>query len=139
MSAQNLIIVKEYIPSMFDKAKPIAVGYTAKVKDRDTYTVYDKEGKEIGTYKNEIIKKISKSSNSEGKTLAQDIGAQIQRAREFRGMTLEQLAAKRRATRQYLHGIEKGTFSCSLEQLNNICDDLGYQLNVKITRKNGSK
>lgn len=136
MHKQTFIITKEFMPGVFDKTPHIKVGDKAVQVDRDTYMIVEKTTeREKGTVSTDFIKKLGKRSlPAGGITLAQHIGSQIRKARQYRGWSLEELGGKVRATRQYISGLETGQ-SCSFEKLQHICDVLNFDLKIKITRR----
>jgi ribosome-binding protein aMBF1 (putative translation factor) len=134
---QSFIVTKEWIPPVYDKVnKIIKVGYRVVELSIDSYQVLDQFGREKFKISRDILLQLNKRPlAAPGQlTIMQEIGIQLRKAREARGLSLEQLAQKIRATRQYLNRVELGKGSCSMEQLKRICDALNFDLKIKITR-----
>lgn len=133
---ETFVIQKEYIPAIFSKQMRLLPGDKAEARNANEFKVYDKEGNYKGIYDKAVIRKHGKRivNDLTGKTIFQEVGQRIKRAREKRNMTQEELAAKIGATKQYLSGLENGRNSCGLEQLVRICNVLDHTLRVRITR-----
>lgn len=62
------------------------------------------------------------------------IGKQIKTIREFQRLTQEDLAQKSGMSRVFLGQIEKGSVNPSLDTLINLCNALGYSLDISFSK-----
>lgn len=134
---QTYIVTRETIISLFNALPIFKPGDIIEQTDLDKYRVLDKAGEEKAQIDYEILKQIPRRTlqSKEAKARAKEIGEMVKKARTARGMTLQDLADRMEATRQYIHSLEAGRKPMSLEQLHKICDILNFELRVSITRK----
>lgn len=132
-----LLIVKEYVPGIYDKLPTIKVGDRAIPKGRDSFTVTDSNGKVKGVYPRSVIKRISRhiAPAVNIQTLHQILGAELAKARKYRELTQEAFGLLIGASRQYVNGLEHGRESCSLERYAECFAILDYSISgFKIKR-----
>lgn len=133
---KTFVVTKSFLPPIFSKTPACNAGDRLLCKG-DEYELQDPEGTVKGIVDAQAFKKITKKV--EGDTLYKEVGLQLRKARMAKGLTIEDLATKIKATRQYLSQLEKGKAACSLSKIEQICDAMGYEFKFKITRKYGQE
>jgi ribosome-binding protein aMBF1 (putative translation factor) len=131
------IVTERYVPSIFSDVPIIKAGWRILEKPGGRYRVTN----ESGTQECEITPAMLKAITGKREidhpgdfAVMADIGKQLRSAREKRGFTLDVLAGKMGASRQYIHRIEMGKAEFSINQLKKLCDALNFELKIKITR-----
>lgn len=64
-----------------------------------------------------------------------DIGKQIRKHREQRGLSLRDLGKRVNTKKQYIWDLEKGNITCSFTKLSEIANALDCELEVILNRK----
>jgi ribosome-binding protein aMBF1 (putative translation factor) len=134
----HYIIKKPFYPSKWDDAPTIRAGdRIAPTEDPEIFRVLSLKGEDRGSLHARVLKKLHKREvlDPSRVTVKQTVGKLIRKARQSRELTLEELAGKMTATKQYINRLEMGRADCSLGQLEKICSAMGYELKIDITRK----
>ena len=99
-------VTQDYRPGIFERSLPeVLKGYTLVKLNEESYQVVDLQGRHTGTIPVDVFRKISKKQAAAA-DLMKAIGQQVKEARKARKLTLEEAAAKIKASKVYL--------SCSL-------------------------
>jgi len=128
-------VTQDYRPGIFERSLPeVLKGYTLVKLNEESYQVVDLQGRHTGIIPVDVFRKISKKQAAAA-DLMKAIGQQVKEARKARKLTLEEAAAKIKASKVYISRVESGSGNISIPQLQKIVNSMGYELKIKIVRK----
>lgn len=128
-------VTQNYKPGTYEMLLPeILKGYTLVKLNEENYQIVDLQGRHTGTIPLNVFKKIRKKQAAAA-DLMKAIGQQVKEARKARKLTLEEAAAKIKASKVYLSRVESGSGNISIPQLQKIANSMGYEVKIKIVRK----
>lgn len=133
------MVLQTYSPKLFNGEVRVQKGWRVREMEPDAteWDVIDNTGRKVGIVTARTVENLNKTPiyGDTGRTVMQEVGREIKRARELKEWTCEMLGSKIGSTRQYISNIENGSGHCSLIQLSKICDVLNFELRIKVVRK----